>query len=81
MGGKSNDLQDRYLNSLRKERIPVTIFLTNGARIKGVIRSFDNFVILIKQEKLDLVYKHAISTIVPERDVDIKDENTAEEKS
>lgn len=76
MGNKDNNLQDLYLNSLRKEKIPVVIYLTNGARLKGVIKGFDNFVVLIKEEKQQLIYKHAISTIIPERDVDIKYENS-----
>ncbi len=76
MGNKDNNLQDLYLNSLRKEKIPVVIYLTNGARLKGVIKGFDNFVVLIKQEKQQLIYKHAISTIIPERDVDIKHEDS-----
>ncbi len=75
MGNKSHDLQDLYLNSLRKEKIPVVVYLTNGARLRGVIKGFDNFVILFKQEKQQLVYKHAISTIIPERDVALNREN------
>jgi len=78
MSNKNYNLQDHYLNSLRKEKIPVTIYLTNGARIKGVIKAFDNFVVLVKQESQQLIYKHAISTIIPERDVDIKHEDSIE---
>jgi len=84
MTNKNYNLQDHYLNSLRKEKIPVTIYLTNGARIKGVIKGFDNFVVLIKSEirseqgHQQLIYKHAISTIIPERDVDIKFEDSTE---
>ena len=65
-------MQDLYLNYLRKEKIPVLIYLTNGTRLKGIIKGFDNFMVLLKQENQQLIYKHAISTIVPERDVDIK---------
>ncbi len=72
MGEKNYNMQDLYLNYLRKEKIPVLIYLTNGARLKGIIKGFDNFVVLLKQENQQLIYKHAISTIVPERDVDIK---------
>ena len=79
MGNKNHSLQDLYLNYLRKEKIPVIIYLTNGARLKGVIKGFDNFVISIKQETQQLIYKHAISTIIPERDVDIKFENSQAE--
>jgi host factor-I protein len=84
MVNKNYNLQDHYLNSLRKEKIPITIYLINGARVKGVIKSFDNFVILIKseirseQENQQLIYKHAISTIIPEIDVDIKFEDPTE---
>lgn len=69
--GKSVNLQDGYLNQLRKEKIPVVIYLTNGVRLKGVVKGFDNFVVLLKETSQSLIYKHAISTIVPERDVEI----------
>jgi host factor-I protein len=69
---KALNLQDNYLNHLRKEKIPVVIYLTNGVRLKGFIKSFDNFVILLKESTESLIYKHAISTIVPERDIEIK---------
>jgi host factor-I protein len=68
---KSLNLQDGYLNQLRKEKIPVVIYLTNGVRLKGLIKGFDNFVILLKENSQSLIYKHAVSTIVPERDVEI----------
>ncbi|MCK5287200.1 MAG: RNA chaperone Hfq [Thermodesulfovibrionia bacterium] len=79
MGDKNHNLQDRFLNYLRKEKIPVVIYLTNGTRLKGVIKSFDNFVVLIKQETQQFIYKHAISTIIPERPVDIKYEDSPNE--
>jgi host factor-I protein len=69
---KGPNLQDNYLNQLRKEKIPVVIYLTNGVRLKGMIKSFDNFVILLKENTESLIYKHAVSTIVPEKDVEIK---------
>ena len=72
MSAKNHSLQDTYLNHLRKEKIPVLIYLTNGTRLKGIVNGFDNFVVLIKQENLQLIYKHAILTIVPEKDVDIE---------
>ncbi len=78
MGDKHRNLQDLYLNYLRKEKIPVVIYLVNGARLKGVIKGFDNFVVLIKQEKQQLIYKHAISTIIPEKEVDINFEAPAQ---
>ncbi len=68
------NLQDTYLNQLRKEKIPVLMYLTNGVRLKGVIKGFDNFVILLKESTQQLIYKHAISTIQPEREVDIRSE-------
>jgi host factor-I protein len=67
--GKGLNLQDNYLNQLRKEKIPVVIYLTNGVRLKGLIKGFDNFVILLKENAQSLIYKHAISTIVPEKDL------------
>jgi host factor-I protein len=72
---KSQGLQDNYLNQLRKDKIPVIIYLTNGVRLKGVIKGFDNFVILLKEISQQLIYKHAVSTIVPEKDVDIRFED------
>ena len=73
-GGMSNQgaqsLQDSYLNQLRKEKVPVVIYLTNGVRLKGVIKGFDNFIVLLKESTLQLIYKHAISTVLPEREVD-----------
>lgn len=78
MMNKDRKLQDLYLNFLRKERIPVSIFLMNGTRLKGTIKGFDNFVVLLKQSTQQLVYKHAISTISPEREVDMKLESEEE---
>ena len=69
---KAFSLQDNYLNLVRKEKIPVVIYLTNGVRLKGSIKSFDNFVILLKESTESLIYKHAISTIVPEKEIEIK---------
>ncbi len=72
MTNKDRKLQDLFLNYLRKEKIPVTIFLINGTRLKGVIKGFDNFVVVLKQSTQQLIYKHAISTISPEKEVNIK---------
>ena len=66
---KGHSLQDPYLNSLRKERIPVSIFLVNGIKLQGQIESFDQFVVLLRNAVNQMVYKHAISTIVPSRNV------------
>jgi host factor-I protein len=68
---KGLNLQDTYLNQLRREKTPVVIYLTNGVRLKGMIKGFDNFVILLKDISQSLIYKHAVSTIVPERDVEL----------
>jgi host factor-I protein len=73
MGKSQVNLQDIFLNQMRKEKIPVTMYLVNGARITGTIKGFDNFVILMKQENQQLVYKHAISTIIPEKAVELPD--------
>jgi len=73
MGKSQVNLQDIFLNQMRKEKIPVTMYLVNGARLMGTIKGFDNFVILLKQENQQLVYKHAISTIIPEKPVDLLD--------
>ncbi|MEW6601110.1 MAG: RNA chaperone Hfq [Nitrospirota bacterium] len=78
MMNKDRKLQDLYLNFLRKEKIPVSIFLMNGTRLKGTIKGFDNFVVLLKQSTQQLVYKHAISTISPEKEVNIKLESEEE---
>jgi host factor-I protein len=72
---KAANLQDSFLNSLRKEKVPVVVYLTNGVRLKGVIKGFDNFVIVLKEASEQLIYKHAVSTIVPEKVVDIKIES------
>ena len=74
VNGKGQGLQDLFLNQLRKEKIPVVIYLINGVRLKGIVKGFDSFVILLKEANEQLIYKHAISTIVPEKNVDLKDE-------
>ena len=71
MGKSQVNLQDIFLNQMRKEKIPVTMYLVNGARLSGTIKGFDNFVILMKQDNQQLVYKHAISTIIPEKPVEL----------
>ena len=67
---KAQSLQDPFLNALRKENVPVSIYLVNGIKLQGQIDSFDQFVILLKNSVNQMVYKHAISTIVPSRNVD-----------
>ena len=66
---KGHSLQDPYLNTLRKERIPVSIYLVNGIKLQGQIESFDQFVVLLRNSVSQMVYKHAISTVVPSRAV------------
>jgi len=66
---KGHTLQDPYLNLLRKEHVPVSIYLVNGIKLQGQIESFDQFVILLKNTVSQMVYKHAISTVVPSRPV------------
>ena len=66
---KGHNLQDPFLNLLRKERVPVSIFLVNGIKLQGQIESFDQFVVLLKNTVSQMVYKHAISTVVPARNV------------
>ncbi len=64
---KSQNLQDNFLNILRKEHTPVSIFLVNGIKLQGKIDSFDKYVIMLKNTVSQMVYKHAISTIVPSK--------------
>ena len=66
---KGQSLQDPFLNALRKERIPVSIFLINGIKLQGQIESFDQFVVLLRNTVSQMVYKHAISTVVPARNI------------
>ena len=68
---KGQSLQDPFLNTLRKERIPVSIFLVNGIKLQGEIESFDQFVILLRNTVSQMVYKSAISTVVPSKNVKI----------
>lgn len=66
---KGQSLQDPFLNALRRERVPVSIYLVNGIKLQGQIESFDQFVFLLKNTVSQMVYKHAISTVVPSRPV------------
>lgn len=72
---KGQILQEPFLNALRKERIPVAIYLVNGIKLQGQIESFDQFVVLLKNTVSQMVYKHAISTIVPSRAVRVVDDS------
>lgn len=73
---KGHSLQDPYLNTLRKERIPVSIYLVNGIKLQGQIESFDQFVVLLRNSVSQMVYKHAISTVVPSRNVKLTHQST-----
>jgi host factor-I protein len=75
---KGHTLQEPFLNALRKERIPVSIYLVNGIKLQGQIESFDSFVVLLRNSVSQMVYKHAISTIVPARAVRIFDGNSSD---
>src|SRR5438132_9780727 len=66
---KGQSLQDPFLNALRRERIPVSIYLVNGIKLQGTVESFDQFVVLLRNTVSQMVYKHAISTVVPARNV------------
>lgn len=76
---KGHSLQDPFLNALRKERIPVSIYLVSGIKLQGQIESFDQFVILLKNAVNQMVYKHAISTVVPARSVKLPSANVGEQ--
>ena len=78
---KGQTLQDPFLNTLRKEKIPVSIFLVNGIKLHGMIDSFDQYVVMLKNSITQMVYKHAISTVVPSKPIKIPslhDNNTQE---
>jgi len=76
---KGHSLQDPYLNTLRKERIPVSVYLVNGIKLQGQIESFDQFVVLLRNSVSQMVYKHAISTVVPSRNIRVAGANAEEE--
>ena len=80
MASSQSNLQDTFLNSVRKSKNPVTLFLVNGVKLQGVITWFDNFSVLLRREgTMQLVYKHAISTIMPSLPLDLIGEDTEEE--
>lgn len=72
---KGAALQDPFLNVLRKERVPVSIYLVNGIKLQGQVESFDQFVVLLKNTVSQMIYKHAISTVVPSRPVKVPAES------
>jgi host factor-I protein len=71
MSNKGQLLQDPFLNTLRKEHVPVSIYLVNGIKLQGQIESFDQYVVLLRNSVTQMVYKHAISTVVPSRPISL----------
>jgi host factor-I protein len=72
---KGQSLQEPFLNALRRERVPVSIYLVNGIKLQGQVESFDQFVVLLKNSVSQMIYKHAISTVVPARNVRVFEED------
>ncbi|TCD13150.1 RNA chaperone Hfq [Oricola cellulosilytica] len=82
MAERSQNLQDQFLNAVRKQKIPLTIFLVNGVKLTGVVTSFDNFCVLLRRDgHAQLVYKHAISTIMPSQPVNMFENEEAVAKA
>ena len=82
MSEKVNNLQDAFLNHVRRNKIPITVFLINGVKLQGIINFFDNFCILLRRDSnVQLVYKHAVSTIMPGEEISlfVEDEDTEEQ--
>ncbi len=77
---KAQNLQDSFLNALRKEHTPVSIFLVNGIKLQGRVDSFDQYVVMLKNTVNQMVYKHAISTIVPSKNVSMHRESDASDE-
>jgi host factor-I protein len=80
---RGHSLQDPFLNALRRQRVPVAIYLTNGIKLQGQVSAFDQYVILLKNNTKQMVFKHAVATIVPSRNVvwnDIESDIHAEEE-
>jgi len=77
---KGQNLQDNFLNALRKEHTPVSIFLVNGIKLQGKVDSFDQYVVMLKNTSSQMVYKHAISTIVPSKAVKLTHDNEHHEE-
>ncbi len=79
---RPQNLQDQFLNAVRKQKVPLTIFLVNGVKLTGVVTSFDNFCVLLRRDgSAQLVYKHAISTIMPGQPVQMFEAETAAQKN
>ena len=71
---KGQTLQDPFLNEIRKTQIPVSVFLVNGIKLQGKIEAFDQYVVVLQNSVRQMVYKHAISTVVPSRDIEVSAE-------
>ncbi|MEM8772818.1 MAG: RNA chaperone Hfq [Pseudomonadota bacterium] len=81
MSEKKQNLQDTFLNQVRKTKTPVTIFLVNGVKLQGVVSWFDNFCVLLRRDgQSQLVYKHAISTVMPQQPVTLWDNGDTEDE-
>src|SRR5699024_6103913 len=78
---KGQTLQEPFLNALRKERVPVSIFLVNGIKLQGQIESYDQFVVLLRNSVSQMIYKHAISTVVPARNVKFNSSDDEQDES
>ena len=76
---KGQMLQDPFLNALRREHVPVAIYLVNGIKLQGQVESFDQYVVLLKNTVTQMVYKHAISTVVPSRPVTLNLESNGDD--
>lgn len=75
MASSSQNLQDQFLNQARKQKVSVTVFLVSGIKLQGFVTSFDNFTILLRREsQVQLIYKHAVSTIFPSENLVLNDE-------
>ncbi|OIO58423.1 MAG: RNA chaperone Hfq [Alphaproteobacteria bacterium CG_4_10_14_0_2_um_filter_63_37] len=69
--GSQNNVQDVFLNIIRRDKVPVTIFLVNGVKLQGTVIAFDNFAVMLKNHVVQMIYKHAISTVMPSRTVQL----------
>src|SRR5690625_5104935 len=78
MSNKGQILQDPFLNALRKDHVPVSIYLVNGIKLQGQIESFDQYVVLLRNTVTQMVYKHAISTVVPARPVNFQSDASSD---
>ncbi|MCB1681326.1 MAG: RNA chaperone Hfq [Rhodospirillales bacterium] len=82
MSEKIQNVQDVFLNKIRKEKMAVTVFLVNGVKLQGIVTWFDNFCILLRRDShIQLIYKHAVSTIMPGGPLNLKDEDNGKDSS